>query len=100
MRRLDERILESLNEEGSLTAWQIAFNLDSPSRKRVVERCKVLAEAGFVEVVKREELHDQFEITGCGQRYLTGEVNAELRRPVPGARPPQAVRPGWYAGFG
>jgi len=62
---------------------------------RIAERCEVLRSAGFVE----REFSDHYQITTWGALYLDGEVSAEARRPEPAPRPPEAVRPGWYAGF-
>lgn len=101
MSRIDERILEQLDDaDDPMTAWELAYNLETPTRRRVRERCHVLAHAGFAEIIPREPHTEQYEITGWGQQYLIGEVNANLRRPLPAPRPPEAVRPGWYIGFG
>lgn len=100
MKLTDERIMECLDEaEKPLTPWMIADDLGAPSRRRVDERCRVLARAGFVQMAQRVGVDDQFTITGWGQLYLEGEVDAGLRRPLPAPRPPEAVRPGWFAGF-
>jgi hypothetical protein len=95
---LDERILERLAVDDGGTAWEIAFDLRT-DRRRVWRRCRVLADADFVEVIPRGEIGDRYEIMTWGLQYLDGEVDAELRRPTPSPRPPEAVRPGWYAGF-
>jgi len=101
MTALDERLLEHLDDtDGSLTAWQAAYDLGPVTWGRVTERCRVLAEAGFVVVLQRENLGDRYDITGWGQRYLEGEIDADHRRPVPAQKPPGKMRPGWYAGFG
>jgi len=98
---LDERLLEALDEaEDPMTAWQLAFDIESPSRMRVRERCRVLADAGFVVVLQRLPMREQYEITSWGERYLEGEVDADLRRPVPAPRPPGKMRPSEFAGFG
>lgn len=97
---LDERILEHLDEGEPLTAWQLAYDLGSPSPSRVADRCRVLPDSGFVATIRLDTLDDKYDITGWGQRYLLGEVDADLRQPMPAPRPPEAVRPGWYAGFG
>lgn len=47
----DERILERLDEFGTGTAWEIAFDLDRRVR-HVRRRCRVLADADFVGVVR------------------------------------------------
>jgi hypothetical protein len=99
MLQTDERILEELHESGELTAWKLAFNLDEQTGF-VRHRCRVLGEAGFVYRVPREKLADQFGLSIWGQLYLDGDLDANLRRPLPRARPGYAVRPGWWAGFG
>ncbi len=94
MKLLDERIMERLDEaEQPLTPWMISEDLGSPSRRRVDERCRVLARAGFIQVSRRFALDDQFTVTGWGRLYLDGEVDADLREPLPAPRPPEAVRP-------
>jgi hypothetical protein len=45
-------------------------------------------------------LDDQYEIASWGESSLDGDVNAERWRPLPAVRPPDTVRPGWWAGFG
>jgi len=45
-------------------------------------------------------LDDEYELTSWGELYLSGDVDVELRRPLPAVRPPDKVRPGWWAGFG
>ena len=101
MSRIDERILEQLDDANdSMSAWELAYDIDEATRGRVRERCHVLAHAGFAEVLPREPNCEQYVITGWGQQYLVGEVNADLRRPLPAPRPPESVRPGRYVGFG
>jgi len=98
---VDERILERLDDaDEPMTAWELAYDLGEVTRGRVAARCKVLADAGFAVQLARDNLGDRYDITGWGQRYLLGEVNADLRRPLPAPRPPEAVRPGEYAEFG
>jgi hypothetical protein len=65
----------------------------------VRRRCLVLADADFVDVIQREDRGDQYAITDAGRGYLPGEYDADLRRPTPGPRPPEAVRPGWWIEF-
>jgi len=101
MGHLDERILEHLdNADTPMTAWQLAHDLGSPTRRRVAERCQVLAHAGFLVVRPREVLSERHEISGDGRRYLEGEIDADHRRPIPAPKPPGKMRPAWYAGFG
>ncbi|AXG11758.1 hypothetical protein DU484_06215 [Haloplanus rubicundus] len=101
MTHTDDRILEYLYEVSTATAWEIAYEQGVVAdRRRIGRRCRVLVNAGFVNVVEREGLNDEFEITRWGELYLDGDVDAELRRPLPAMRPPDKVRPGWWAGFG
>ena len=101
MKLLDERIMERLADaEEPLTPWMISEDLGAPTRRRVDERCRVLARAGFVQMDRRLALDNKFTLTGWGRLYLEGEVDAGLREPLPAPRPPEAVRPGKYAGFG
>jgi hypothetical protein len=101
MQYTDDRILEYLAQVSTATAWEIAFEQGFEGEtRRFRTRCRVLANAGFVSVVPREGLHDEYEITNWGELYLNGEVDAELQRPCPAVRPPDKVRPGWWAGFG
>ena len=95
MQHVDERILEVLNSESWSTPHFLAIDVDA-SEERIFERCEVLRRAGFVE----REHGDHYEISFWGALYLDGEVSAKVRRPEPAPRPPEAVRPGWYAGFG
>jgi hypothetical protein len=46
---------------------------------------------------ERELLDAQYKLTTWRELYLNGEIDADLRRPVPGVWSPYAVRPGWYA---
>ena len=98
---LDERVLEHLDDaEAPMTAWQLASDLGMPTRRRVRERCHVLAHAGFAVVLPRGGLSERYDITGDGQRYLEGEIDADHRRPIPAPKPPGKMRPSEYAGFG
>lgn len=91
---LDERILEHLAEEGWATA-RTMVRLDGfdASRQRLTGRCRVLAHAGLITPFVDSAEADVWELTGRGELYLRGEVDAELVRPVPAPRPPEAVRP-------
>lgn len=95
----DERILERLAEEGHGPSWMIASDLDY-QRFHVARRCRMLAEAEFVEREQRDGFADEWYITTWGVLYLKGELDADLRRPDPGMRPGGRVRPSWYAEFG
>jgi len=98
---VDERILEQLvDADDPMTAWELAHDLEEVTREHVAARCKLLADAGFAVQLPRDGLEDRYDITGWGQRYLLGEIDADHRRPEPAPRPPEAVRPGWYAELG
>jgi hypothetical protein len=95
----DERILERLDESRqSLTPWMLAFDLDE-DRRHVYHRCRILAHAGLVDLIPREQKSDKVELSTWGKLYLEGEVDAQNRRPCPAPRPPDKVRPDWFAGF-
>jgi hypothetical protein len=70
-------------------------------RRQIERRYRVLANAGFVDVYFRDVgSDDQYEVTSWGELYLDGDVDTELQRPLPAVRPPDKVRPVWWAGFG
>ena len=74
MCKLDERILEHLDDEpwSSPTVMASLVGFQFASERRLAERCRVLARVGFI-----GPLHgDAYEITGLGERYLDCEVNA------------------------
>lgn len=98
LQHLDERLLEYIVTEGGSRAWVIASDLDV-RQVRVARRCRVLAEAEFLECERRKEFADRWDITSWGLLYLAGELDADLRRPLPGPRPGGRIRPAWYAGF-
>lgn len=99
MYQLDERILEHLDDKTwsspSLMSQHFRF---STSENRIASRCAVLADADLIAPV--QEGSSMYEIQTTGRLYLKGEIDANLRQPTPAPRPPHAVRPGWYAGFG
>lgn len=57
------------------------------------------ARAGLVERVEREHRGPHWRSSSSGELYPDGEVDAELRRPLPGVQPPDTVRSGWWGGF-
>jgi hypothetical protein len=89
---MDDRILQRLGECGPGAAWEVAFNLTDRTA-RVRRWCRVLTGVDFVDVDRRDGLADRFLITSAGRGYLLGEYGVDLRRPVPGPRPPEGVRP-------
>lgn len=82
---LDERILEHLQREGWSTARIIerATSMNA-SRERVTERLLMLTDAGLVAPIFEDS--KMYELTGEGQRYLLGKLDAEHQpRPNPRA---------------
>lgn len=73
---LDERILESLEEESWSTPGMLAAEMDfTASKGRIRERCKLLARVGFVSFPFDDT--DMVELTTTGKLFLDGGVNAE-----------------------
>lgn len=94
MTHVDERILEALDEQVLSNPELLAIEIDAASECRIRERCEVLANAGYVEPAAGE----MYELTTWGRLYLSGDVDAELIRPTPAPRPPEAVRPRSWSG--
>jgi hypothetical protein len=99
MDHIDERILEYIAERGAASAWMVATDFGM-NEKYVRQRCLVLANADLLARDCREGLSPEWNLTTDGALYLAGELDAELRRPLPSRRPPDKIRPGWWAGFG
>lgn len=82
---VDERILEYLTEEPWATAGEMA-NLDvfDVPEGTIQERCKVLADIDFLAPAVDESSSDpdMWEITGWGELYLEGEIDARYRQPT------------------
>lgn len=82
---VDERILEYLTEEPWATAVEMAdvSAFDVPEAT-IQERCKVLADIDFLVPAVDESCSnpDMWEITGWGELYLDGEIDARHRRPT------------------
>lgn len=71
--------------------------------KRITERCEVLARVDLIVPScdhRNPEEATMWELGYWGERYLAGDVNTELIWPAPSPRPPEAVRPAWWAGLG
>jgi len=96
MSRTDDRVLEALNEQSWSTPEFLAIDVAGADEETIRQRCEILCRAGFV----KREFGDNYEISEWGALYLDGQVSAKAREPLPAPRPPEAVRPGWYAGFG
>ena len=101
---LDERILEYLDGvHWSDATLMSRFGGVEATPERVDERCRVLARLGYVEPALdggNPEETTMWELGYWGKRYLAGEVDAEMYRPVPAPRPPEAVRPGSWTDSG
>jgi hypothetical protein len=83
MIQADERILEHLHESGEATAEQMAAQRGLPESKFVIkERCRVLAQAGYVSY---EFLNGTrwFAITSDGVGYLDERMLADEIHPHP-----------------
>lgn len=85
MCNLDERIMEHLESEGWATPRHIerTFSMNA-SEGRARERLRMLSFAGLVGPLFEDSR--MYELTGEGQRYLAGDLDAEhLPRPHPRA---------------
>ena len=72
---LDERIMEILDREGWSTARLIEdVTTMNASENRARERLEILSQAGLVAPIF--EGASMYELTGEGQRYLKGELDA------------------------
>ena len=83
---LDERIMEYLSNERCGTPSLIhSETVMLASRRRVFERLKMLEDAGLVVRIYEEGI--MFELSGEGQRYLSGDLDAEkhIQQPNPRA---------------
>lgn len=104
MDALDERILEYLDGVcWSDPGLMSRFGDFGATPERVEERCRALARAGYLEPACTRRSPDEttmWELGYWGKRYLEGEVDAELDRPLPAPRPPEAVRPATWAESG
>lgn len=74
MNQTDDRILALLDESGLLLSPAvIAVNLDY-TRNWISKRLRKLLEAGLVE----KPHSSYYEITELGEKYLAGEIEADL----------------------
>jgi len=83
---LDERIMEYIKKEDWATPGVIENEtMMNASWGRTYERLKILEEAGFVERLTKYGV--MFELTGEGQRYLEGSLDAarHVEKPSPHA---------------
>ena len=77
--RLDERILEALNEEPWSTPDLLAIEVPlDVTENQIRDRCKRLADAEAIDV----DLEDgwRVELTGLGKRYLECETDMKYHR--------------------
>lgn len=85
MQALDERILEYLAEDSAATPHTIARSRRRPvSTRRIHERLRVLAQAGYVEPFTND--YELYSLTTWGRLYLEGEVHADEIEPQPSPR--------------
>lgn len=82
---LDERLIEFVAEEALASPGLIASAMPvEASKQRIRERCSMCAEAGLIAPYSEDA--EIYEVTGEGQRYLSGELDAEHQpRPNPRA---------------
>lgn len=81
---LDERIVEFVAQEPLASPRLMASVFDFfASRDRIQERCKMLSDAGLIAPFSDD--FEMYEVTGAGQRYLEGNLDAE-HQPRPRAR--------------
>lgn len=82
---LDERLVERIAEDSLSSARHLNQTLNfNASVGRIKERLAMLTDAGLVAPIY--DGADMFEVTGEGQRYLEGDLDAEhLPRPNPHA---------------
>jgi hypothetical protein len=89
--RVDERILEHLRESGVSSPSLMASRPElHASRRRIRERCLVLAHARMiaplVDLGSYSVDTDHFVLTRLGVEYLDGELDARYHRPPPKVR--------------
>lgn len=97
MIQLDDRILEHLAEVGwsspEVMLSYPAFQRLDVTRGILLDRCRILAHAELIEPFSDNTTEDMFELSIWGELYLDGQIDADLRRPIPKLRPPDKVRP-------
>jgi DNA-binding MarR family transcriptional regulator len=79
MRPVDERILETMRDEGNLTP-QALDNLGVTSRSHASIRLSELARAGLVERVADTE--GLYRLTDDGRAFLDGDLDASTLDPA------------------
>lgn len=85
--RLDERILEILDDEPWSAPPIMVFELPiSATESQIRDRCMVLADAELVHIKPAD--HWKCELTTRGKLYLKGELDVEL---YPDPRPPSML---------
>lgn len=82
---LDERLIERINEDSLSSARHLERTINfNATKRRIEERLRMLTYAGLVAPIY--DGANMYEITGEGQRYLVGDLDAEhLPRPNPRA---------------
>ena len=90
MQTLDDRILEYLATDATTTPRTIARSRRRPmSTQKVRERCRVLAQAGYVEPFTDD--CELYALSNWGRLYLEGEARADQIVPRPSAKRPGYV---------
>lgn len=82
--RLDERILD--DESWSIPEVMVLELPIETTENHVKDRCRVLADADFVDVEMSESW--MVQLTGEGKRYLEGEYDVDL---YPAPQSPQSL---------
>ncbi|WP_435362770.1 hypothetical protein [Haloarchaeobius sp. DYHT-AS-18] len=80
MKKIDDRILEHLNETSWATPHSMSYEPEFryASERRIAERCWMLAHADMIAPMAERT----YEITTWGQLYLDGEIDA-AHQPYP-----------------
>ena len=81
MRPVDERILETMRDEGNLTPQALDDAFDVTAANHAINRLSVLEEYGLVERISR----GLYRITEDGEAFLNEKLDASELEPVESA---------------